>query len=1134
MKLQQLTIHNIASIEHAFIDFQAEPLASSEVFLITGKTGAGKTTILDAICLALYADTPRLSGTNMQGRITDGEQDITIKEPRQLMRRNTGEAYVKLTFTGNSDTHYEATWAVTRTRKKADGKLQSRTWQLLNLDTNELYTKDSDIKQEIKNAVGLDFSQFCRTTMLAQGEFTKFLNSKDEEKAEILEKITGVDIYSKIGAKIFDITSRQKRLLDEAKIRIEGTHTLSDQEIAEKNNLLAQLEADYENQKNLLNAEKVKLQWLITLSEIQQTIQQATIAHTNAINTIQSQDFLTTQSFVEQWKATIEQREWLKALHQADLQLNQLNTNLDNLKKQYSDILQGFRYEQEQLTIKQDKIQTIQQRLQLCEPYVHVFDNAQTIIQLLLSYNDCNTFIITKQRDIEAYNNRLNAELIPAQKQAQQQCDIVQNEVNRQQTIVKTQQQVVNQLNLPQLRQQADQLATLLHNINIARERIETYHNAKERYENNAKKLNLLLADIKQQEQQQTNLAQQVKEAKIKFDTCKQLLEKQQQTINDFAQRMRLHLKIGDTCPICGQKVNDLQKIPHQELLLQLVNQQETNCRQAENTFNQLNNEYNALCAQINVATATYRRDQQSFDTDQSVNIALQKVIEILSKCNIEQFDSQTAQQLNDLETLTNSKSLQLKQDILQGEQQEQQLRQSLQNLETQRANLEKAQKVLQHISMQTDECNNNIKTLNSIIDSKQIERQSTQQKLNQLISIQLFDIDWHTHTTQYAQQLQNATQQYLNDKQSLQQLEIQLSNQQTNLNNIKTIIDSIVQQQPQWKDIQPSKSQLVSNIYDAANSLHNNIIQTCTQITTATTNMHQYQTQLDTYCSVPNNPTLERLEKLNTYTQDVIQQAEQRLNAVRQKEIETRSTLTTWQKRLSEHEHTKPELTDNDSQEQINQRISDIEQQISLNEQRKGAIRQELKTNTDNLERLGSLIADAQQKEDTYNQWARLNQLLGSSDGKKFRIIAQSYVLANLINTANQYMQTLTNRYTLSVNPGTFIIMLEDAYQGYTKRAATTLSGGEGFLVSLALALALSDISQQLAVDTLFIDEGFGTLSGEPLINAIQTLRTLHNAAGRHVGIISHIEELQERIPVQIQVIQEGNNSSSQIIITG
>ena len=136
------------------------------------------------------------------------------------------------------------------------------------------------------------------------------------------------------------------------------------------------------------------------------------------------------------------------------------------------------------------------------------------------------------------------------------------------------------------------------------------------------------------------------------------------------------------------------------------------------------------------------------------------------------------------------------------------------------------------------------------------------------------------------------------------------------------------------------------------------------------------------------------------------------------------------------------------------------------------------------------------------------------------------------MVHAANHYMKTLTDRYTLKVNPGTFVISLEDAYQGFASRATSTISGGESFLVSLSLALALSDIGQQWQVDTLFIDEGFGTLSGEPLQKAIETLRSLHSKSGRHVGIISHVEELQERIPVQIQVKQEGNSSSSQIVI--
>jgi exonuclease SbcC len=112
----------------------------------------------------------------------------------------------------------------------------------------------------------------------------------------------------------------------------------------------------------------------------------------------------------------------------------------------------------------------------------------------------------------------------------------------------------------------------------------------------------------------------------------------------------------------------------------------------------------------------------------------------------------------------------------------------------------------------------------------------------------------------------------------------------------------------------------------------------------------------------------------------------------------------------------------------------------------------------------------------------------------------------------------------------GTLYASLEDAYQGFASRDTSSLSGGESFLVSLALALALSDIGQGLTVDTLFIDEGFGSLSGQPLANAINTLRSLRGKNGRHVGIISHIQEVRDNIPVQIQVNKTSNNSSSTI----
>ena len=344
MKLQKLTIHNIASIEDATIDFEAQPLASSEVFLITGKTGSGKSTILDAICLALFADTPRLDGTKMQGDTKDGEVDVTIKDPRQLMRRNTGEAFVSLTFTGSNGKHYKAKWSVARARNKVNGNLQSKSWELTNLDINYTYSRDREISAEIRAAIGLDFSQFCRTTLLAQGEFTRFLNSKDDEKAAILEKITGVDIYSKIGKKVFEVTGQKKTEWEQALQKIEGMRTLTDEEIASKREEVAGYEAQLTQVKKAGQEEKAKLQWIKTDADLEKAVATATQEHQQAQAVVEGDDFKKKETLVHQWNATIEARNWLGAMKGAEESISKGKKQIETCLMLWRHITEAYHY----------------------------------------------------------------------------------------------------------------------------------------------------------------------------------------------------------------------------------------------------------------------------------------------------------------------------------------------------------------------------------------------------------------------------------------------------------------------------------------------------------------------------------------------------------------------------------------------------------------------------------------------------------------------------------------------------------------------------------------------------------------------------------------------------------------------
>ena len=160
-------------------------------------------------------------------------------------------------------------------------------------------------------------------------------------------------------------------------------------------------------------------------------------------------------------------------------------------------------------------------------------------------------------------------------------------------------------------------------------------------------------------------------------------------------------------------------------------------------------------------------------------------------------------------------------------------------------------------------------------------------------------------------------------------------------------------------------------------------------------------------------------------------------------------------------------------------------------------------------------------------DEWIPIYSHFGDSDGKKIRREMQSYVLANVLVKANYYLRQLSNRYELSCEGLT--LSVNDAFEAGAARPVNTLSGGEQFLVSLALALGLAGMSDTgLGVDMLLIDEGFGTLSGEHLNSAIEALERLNALAGsRKVGVISHVERLRERIRTHVEVTRSGQGPS-------
>ena len=206
MKILAIRLKNLTSIEGMVeVDFMAEPLHSAGIFAISGPTGAGKSTLLDALCLALYDKAPRFATSVENVNLADvGDNQINQSDVRNLLRRGTSDGYAEVDFLGIDGRRYRSRWSVRRTRNKINGSLQPQTLEVKELDTEkEFQGTKKELLIQLVELVGLTYEQFTRTVLLAQNDFATFLKSKGAAKAELLEKLTGTDVYSRISQEVY-------------------------------------------------------------------------------------------------------------------------------------------------------------------------------------------------------------------------------------------------------------------------------------------------------------------------------------------------------------------------------------------------------------------------------------------------------------------------------------------------------------------------------------------------------------------------------------------------------------------------------------------------------------------------------------------------------------------------------------------------------------------------------------------------------------------------------------------------------------------------------------------------------------------------------------------------------------------
>ena len=193
------------------------------------------------------------------------------------------------------------------------------------------------------------------------------------------------------------------------------------------------------------------------------------------------------------------------------------------------------------------------------------------------------------------------------------------------------------------------------------------------------------------------------------------------------------------------------------------------------------------------------------------------------------------------------------------------------------------------------------------------------------------------------------------------------------------------------------------------------------------------------------------------------------------------------------------------------------------------GAAKNQLKSDTENKKKVGKIQKELEKQTIELDSWALLSRLIGDKTGAKFANYAQNITLRQLLALANKRLEKLFDRYFLDMPTTDGELMIRDKYQGDIERGVSTLSGGETFMISLALALSLSDMaSKNVALESLFIDEGFSTLDPEMLDLAMNTLDRIQSESQKTVGIISHVESLKNRIEVQIQLQKDAQGYST------
>lgn len=1149
MKIKELHIRNIASIERADIDFEnaltdgvsGEP---AKIFLIAGDTGAGKSAILDAITLALFCTTPRLESVanKKQNKFRSAENEELqvggIAQYTRLGISEKDECFSELVFEGNDGRIYRARLELGRMlgkKDKATGtrplKFRDPKWTLTDVANGETATK-SEVREKILRLTGIGFEQFCRMAMLAQGQFAAFLTGDKKERESILEQLTNTAHFSEYGAAVKSLFDKAARAFDEEKTRFETekTHALAQdqrEELTREREEKTLATREREKEKSAIEAR------LNLLSDLERFTEEKTSAakeKTKIETEISGDEFRAKQAFVADWDATDAARERFSALKKTRREQALLLAKTDKLRSRFSALsanLEMRRAVEEQLagTLARQR-RWLEERAVFAPLYADAGTLCSRMDQFL---GECERRgqAAREQKIFETERETLAGKLREADGNARRAAEAAAaklrelDEENARRAALepeKTNQQLAD------TNSAAQKFRALETELKICAEADAEEKTLVGDIAAKAENLRALEAENSAAEKTFSEAKRQADAARERCFTMAKSLD---ETLT--ALRKRLRAERAGTCPLCGQKI----VAPHfdEEDFRAMVSPLERERDAAEaaseaaaRSRDEAVEKYSRAHGQLEAARERLANDRKTNEERRrKISVAAQTLAFDLAA----PLTDQIAARLSELETRraklteaqTQAEALSKKISFLLAEKK---------TLDDEKALAEKslaaAQKAVERNEFEI--------TARERAVADSAEKIAA---LREVLSPRLenFCADWERGCAAARERLAVGAREYEKRKSECGETERELREAEKTSEIYSAARERILKAHADW-DVSAAESVFAetvpADVASAWNALEADVLAQAQTLRALDDEIRRSEAALAEFYarSGSSESALEALaarkdELAGTrkFISEKFAALQSREDAVAAAEKNIRETLEKLGAGTTE---------DVPAAEPLRERKNELSEEISALTARLGAISEQLETDDKNAVRLREIETRLAASERNFFKWKKLNALFG---GTRFRTLVQTCILRPLLNNANIYLKRITDRYelTCSADNEQLSVLVLDRYAKNQIRSATVLSGGERFMISLALALALSTLNRpDMNVDILFIDEGFGTLDEKSLDSVMTTLERLQEIAGeshRRVGIISHREELAERIPARIRVVKKGEGRS-------